>query len=114
MLFRIVLLVSWALAATAVPVASSTYAFSPELQAFYAAVSKQIAAVKGSKTYKNDAYSCDMTQAQANFPSAPTALPAPNAGTKLKHVVLGFGTQVRTSIFMTSIFSDRYIELLMP
>lgn len=72
---------------------ANTYAYTSELAAFYAAISKEIKNIKGTAQY-DDGDSCDMSKAAASFPSAPTPLPSPDSGASLQHVVLGMGTQV--------------------
>ncbi|KKY17363.1 putative malate dehydrogenase [Phaeomoniella chlamydospora] len=100
-MWRSILLVA-SLALTALSAPTSTtekreamkmaYTYSPELASFYNAVSKEINNIKDTASYQaNDA--CNMASANANFPSSPTALPAPNNGSSLKHVLLAMGTQ---------------------
>ena len=72
----------------------SVYAYSSQLADFYAAVSEQISKVKSSSAYASGTVTCDMEEANANFPSAPTPMPSPSAGSTLQHVMLGMGYQV--------------------
>lgn len=75
----------------------NAYDFSPQLASFYSAVSQEISKVKSSPAYASGLSACNMDDAAANFPSSPTALPAPSTGAKLKHVLLGMGYQVGNS-----------------
>lgn len=86
----IVLLSAFLSTALAAPLVS----WSPALGEFYSLVDKHVQMARQEGT--SNPPTCDLSRAVQ--PVAPTPLPAPDAGWKLKEVVIGRGVQVRAKL----------------